>query len=205
MNTLLVANPKGGSGKSTLATNLAGYLCNQNEQVVLWDLDRQRSALNWLELRHDKLPRISSLNAKEDRPRLSDEGWLVLDSPAALHGKTLNRLVKLSQKVLVPVQPSLFDLHATRDFLEKLLEAKAVKKQQAFVGMIGMRVDPRTRAARELEAFLREFDLPVLTYLRDTQLYVNTAFSGQSIFDLPSYQSMRDLKEWQPIVEWLAA
>jgi chromosome partitioning protein len=48
MRTILIANPKGGSGKTTLATNLAGYLAKQNQRVVLWDLDQQKSSLNWL-------------------------------------------------------------------------------------------------------------------------------------------------------------
>ena len=51
MRTILIANPKGGSGKTTLATNLAGYLAKQNQRVVMWDLDQQKSSLNWLALR----------------------------------------------------------------------------------------------------------------------------------------------------------
>ncbi len=66
-----------------------------------------------------------------------------------------------------------------------------------------MRVDPRTKAAATLEAFLAQFKLPVLSYLRDTQVYVNAAFNGLSLFDLPEYLSGRDLEQWQPILEWI--
>jgi chromosome partitioning protein len=51
--------------------------------------------------------------------------------------------------------------------------------------VIGMRVDARTRAAGELERFFATFELPVLTYLRDTQVYVQAAAAGMTIFDLP--------------------
>ena len=201
MRTLLVANPKGGSGKTTLATNIAGFLANRNERVTLWDLDRQRSALKWLELRHEELPKISPFNAKTD---LDTADWLVLDSPAGLHGKSLTRLLKLAEKVVVPVQPSLFDLDATRDFLQVLSEAKAVRKQDTFVSLVGMRVDPRTKASNYLESFLAEFDLPVLTHLRNTQIYVNAAFEGNSLFDLPENTVKRDLEQWEPLLEWIA-
>ncbi len=67
-----------------------------------------------------------------------------------------------------------------------------------------MRVDARTKAAATLEAFLAQFKLPVLTYLRDTQVYVNAAFNGLSIFDLPEYLSGRDTEQWQTLLEWMA-
>ncbi len=202
ISTLLVANPKGGSGKTTLATNIASHLANRNERVVLWDLDRQRSALRWLDLRPEELPRIIPFGSREEE-KLAGVNWLILDSPAGLHGKSLTRLLKLANKVLVPVQPSLFDLDATRDFMRTLSEAKAVRKQNTFVGMVGMRVDPRTRASSHLEAFLGEFDLPVLTCLRNTQVYVNAAFEGSSIFDLPANLVRRDLEQWEPLLEWI--
>ncbi len=200
IRTLLVANPKGGSGKTTIATNIAGYLAGRNERVVLWDLDRQRSALKWLELRPEELPRITPFSAEES---LAGANWLVLDSPAGLHGKSLTRLLKLAHKVIVPVQPSLFDLDATRDFMLTLSEAKAVKKQNTLVAMVGMRVDARTRAASQLDSFLEEFDLPVLTCLRNTQIYVNASFEGSSLFDLPGNQARRDMEQWAPLLEWI--
>jgi len=208
MRAILVANPKGGSGKSTLATNLAGYLAGQNQRVVMWDLDRQKSSLDWLGLRSAELPFIERLDAERDEtnPKVPDDkAWLVLDTPAGMHGKNLAHALKLADKVIVPVQPSVFDMAATRDFLDRLMEEKTVRKHKAFIGIIGMRVDPRTRAAATLEQFLSQYDLPVLTYLRDTVVYVNAAFNGKSIFDLPHYQAERDLAQWQPVIEWLKA
>ena len=206
MRAILVANPKGGSGKTTLATNLAGALALRSERVVLWDLDRQRSSLDWLSIRPGDRPMIDRLDTTdgEELPRRGAD-WLVLDSPAGLHGKNLGHAVKLAHKIVVPVQPSVFDMAATSLFLQALLEEKAVRKHRTFVGIVGMRVDPRTRAASTLEAFLGQFDLPVLTYLRDTQVYVNAAFNGLSIFDLPEYVSGRDLEQWQALLDWVDA
>ncbi|MEP7072627.1 MAG: ParA family protein [Nitrosospira sp.] len=208
MRTILVANPKGGCGKTTLATNLAAYLAGQNLRVAMWDLDRQKSSLDWLALRPAELPSIASLDAERDEihPDIPENNdWLVLDSPAGMHGKNLAHALKLAHKIIVPVQPSVFDMSATRDFLDQLMEERTVRKHKTFIGIIGMRVDPRTRAAATLEQFLQQYDLPVLTYLRDTMVYVNAAFNGKGIFDLPHYQAERDLAQWQPLIEWVKA
>lgn len=208
MRTILVANPKGGCGKTTLATNLAAYLAGRNLRVAMWDLDRQKSSLDWLALRPAELPSIASLDAERDEihPNIPENNdWLVLDSPAGMHGKNLAHALKLAHKIIVPVQPSVFDMSATRDFLDQLMEERTVRKHKTFIGIIGMRVDPRTRAAATLEQFLQQYDLPVLTYLRDTMVYVNAAFNGKGIFDLPHYQAERDLAQWQPLIEWVKA
>lgn len=205
MRAVLVANPKGGAGKTTLATNLAGALAARGEKVFLWDLDRQQSSMNWLSMRPADRPAILRLDGREgDDPKMPrGSNWLVLDSAAGLHGKNLSHALKLAHKVIVPVQPSLFDMAATSAFLQLLIEEKSVRKQKTFIGIVGMRVDPRTRAAATLEAFLAQFKLPVLTYLRDTQTYVNAAFNGLSIFDLPQYLGGRDAEQWQPLLDWV--
>lgn len=205
MRTILIANPKGGSGKTTLATNLAGYLAKQNQRVVLWDLDQQKSSLNWLALRDPELPSISRLDLEQKASQgdMEKNDWLVLDSPAGIQGKNLSHALKLAHKIIVPVQPSVFDMVATRDFINRLAEEKNVQRKKYFIGIVGMRVDPRTRAASTLEQFLMQYDLPILTYLRDTMVYVNAAFNGKSIFDLPFYQAEQELVQWQPLTKWV--
>jgi chromosome partitioning protein len=205
MKSFLIANPKGGSGKSTLATNLAGYFAHSGCQVMLGDIDRQQSAREWLRLRPSTLPPILPWEIERDKPARPPRGTshVVLDTPAGLHGKQLDRVLKQVNRVIVPVQPSLFDIPATRHFLEALLEEKAVRKAQAFVAVIGMRVDARTRAAGELERFLSSYELPVLAYLRDTQLYVQAAANGLTLFDLSRARVGKDLEQWQPIIDWV--
>ncbi|MHB1083906.1 MAG: nucleotide-binding protein [Thiobacillus sp.] len=199
MRVILVANPKGGSGKTTLSTNLAGYLASQGQSVAMLDLDRQKSASQWLAIRDATLPNIDLL--REGQKGSSD--WLVIDSPAGLHGKNLERALKLAHKVVVPIAPSLFDIRASQEFLTALHAEKAVRKGHSFVGVVGMRVDVRTRAGVTLEQFMAQQELPVLAHLRNTQHYVNAAFEGKSLFDLPHHVAERDIEQWTDLIDWL--
>ena len=206
MKSFLIANPKGGSGKSTLATNLAGALARQGHQVMLGDIDRQQSARAWLGLRPPSLPQIRSWEFAPGQPARPprETTHVVLDTPAGLHGKKLAQVLKLVQRVIVPLQPSLFDILATRDFLDELMTEKAVRKHEAFIAVVAMRVDPRTRAALQLERFLDSLGLQVLTHLRDTQVYVQAAAHGLSIFDLAASRAEQDWAQWQPLLAWTA-
>jgi chromosome partitioning protein len=204
VKTILIANPKGGSGKTTLSTNIAGYLGSRGHHVALLDLDRQKSATLWLAQRSGDLPVIWPLDG-EGKKRDKEADWLVIDSPAALHGKNLAHALKLVHRVVVPIAPSLYDIQASYDFLRRLSEEKAARKGQIQIGVVGMRMAPRTRAAATLEQFLQQLDLPVLAYLRETQIYVNAAFEGKSLFDLPPSQAEQDMAQWAPLLSWLEA
>ena len=114
-------------------------------------------------------------------------------------------MLKAVSHVIVPVQPSFFDITATRQFLELLLSEKAIRKERIQVAIVGMRVDARTRSAAELERFLSAYDLPVLSYLRDTQLYVQVAANGMTLFDLPGSRVEKDMEQWRPIIDWACA
>jgi chromosome partitioning protein len=201
MKTILIANPKGGSGKSTLSVNIAGYLANHGQRVAMLDLDRQQSSALWLATRPADLPLIRALDSPKNHDRPND--WLVIDSPAGLHGKNLDHAVKLASKIIVPIAPSLFDLHASRDFLQALADEKAVRKNKCQVGIVGMRMEMRTKAAWALEHFLSTLDLPILACLRETQVYVNAAFEGKSLFDLPLHLAERDIEQWAFLQDWL--
>jgi chromosome partitioning protein len=207
MQSFLIANPKGGCGKTTLATNLAGYFARQGHRVMLGDIDRQQSAREWLKLRPQGLPPIRSWDIAPGEPARPprDTSHVVLDTPAGLHGKKLDAVVKSIHRVIVPLQPSIFDILATRDFLDVLLEEKAVRNQKTFIAVVGMRVDARTRAAHELERFLEGLDVPVLGFLRDTQVYVQAAAHGLTLFDLSPARAAQDLPQWQGIIDWVDA
>lgn len=201
MQAILIANPKGGSGKTTLAVNVASYLASTGGQVALLDMDRQQSARLWLERRPPELPVIWPLETRRDeRP---DADWLVIDSAAGLHGKNLERAIKLASKVIVPVGTSLFDMQASQDFMHLLREEKAVRKGRLAVGVVGMRMSARTRAAATLEEFLANLELPVLACLREAQVYVNTVMDGKSIFDLPLHLTVREREQWASLQRWL--
>lgn len=204
MRAVMVANPKGGAGKTTLATNLAGYFANQGQKVTLCDLDRQQSALRWMAFRAPELPPVTGYFAGNQMlfnlPKEPD--WVVVDAPAGLQGYKLSDYLRVVDKVVVPVVPSVFDMAATEDFLNSI--RNEMRGRRGVVGIVAMRVDPRTRAAQMLEEFLRHFDIPILSYLRNTQNYVNAAAGGLTVFDPPRSKHRRDEEQWQPLLQWLS-
>lgn len=203
MPVIVVVNPKGGVGKSTLSTQIAGYFAANRQRVMLGDVDRQQSCKLWLSLREATQNPIASWEVDRDEIAKPPKGvsHVVLDTPAGLHGKRLKDILKLAHKVVVPLQPSVFDIFATKDFLDELSQSSQAAKTQ--IGIVGMRVDERTRAAEQLRTFVESTGLPVLSYLRSTQNYVQLAARGLTLFDLPAQRVARDLAQWQPICTWL--
>jgi chromosome partitioning protein len=203
MAVVVVANPKGGVGKSTLSTNVAGYFASQGHSVMLGDADRQQSSALWLKLRPEAARPITTWNISHDliaRPP-RDTSHVVLDTPAGLHGWRFKDVLKLADKVLVPLQPSIFDIYATRAFLDELAETRHADKLD--IGIVGMRVDARTIAADKLHEFVDSLGLPVLGYLRDTQNYIHLAARGLTVFDVAPSRVEKDLQQWQGICGWL--
>lgn len=206
MHTIIIANPKGGSGKTTLATNIAGWLAAKRQRVVLADFDAQRSSTQWLLRRSEHLPKIVGWTPDQDKRVMLDAEpqWMVIDLPAGIHGETLRDAVRRAEIILVPLSPSAFDMDATRVFLAKMAEYKAVKQGAIHIGLVGMRVDSRTRSAIELEAFLKQHDFPFVTNLRDTQVYVHAARDGLSVFDMPRSRVEQDWEQWRTLTRWIA-
>lgn len=202
MPVVVVANPKGGVGKSTLSTNVAGFFAARGHAVMLGDADKQQSARLWLGLRPEQARPISTWDLSDEiaRPPRGTT-HVVLDTPAGLHGRRFKDIVKLADKILVPLQPSVFDIFATRAFLDELAENQHASRAQ--IGIVGMRVDPRTIAADKLRVFVDSIGLPMLGYLRDTQNYIHLAAQGLTVFDVARSRVERDLELWQPICEWL--
>ena len=205
MPVVVVANPKGGVGKSTLATNIAGYFASQGHAVMLGDADRQQSSRLWLGLRPPAARPISTWEMSADLIVKPPRGTshVVIDTPGGLHGWRFNDVMKLADKLIVPLQPSVFDIFATRDFLDQLAESRHAQKLQ--IGLVGMRVDARTLAADKLREYVDSLGLPVLGYVRDTQNYIHLAARGLTLFDVAPSRVERDLAQWQPICEWLDA
>ena len=100
MPVIVIANPKGGVGKSTLSSNIAGFFARQGHTVMLGDVDRQQSSRLWLQWRAATLPTILSWDISEDHIARPPKGTthIVLDTPAGLHGKGLDAVMKLADK-----------------------------------------------------------------------------------------------------------
>jgi chromosome partitioning protein len=205
MPVIVVANPKGGVGKSTLSSNIAGYFARQGHAVMLGDVDRQQSSRLWLRLRAPELPCVVTWDISADHIARPPKGTthVVLDTPAGLHGKGLDAVMKLADKVIVPLQASLFDIYATQDFLAALARKGRAEGKQ--IGVVGNRIKDHTKATEHLCAFLDTLDIPLITLLRDTQNYAHLAAHGLSLWDVPAAKVEKDLAQWAPLIDWLGA
>jgi chromosome partitioning protein len=205
MPVVVVANPKGGVGKTTIATQIAGYFASRGRQVMLGDADRQQSSRLWLRLRPPGARPIGGWEVDKEQIAKPPKGTthVVLDTPAGLHGKWMKDLLRAADKVVVPLSPSIFDIYATRAFLDELAQQRKAERMQ--VGIVGTRVDARTIAADKLQEFVDGLGLPVLGLLRPTQNYVHLAARGLTLSDVAPAKVERDLAQWQPIWRWLDA
>lgn len=208
MPVILVANPKGGVGKSTLASNIAGYLARSGHAVMLGDIDRQQSARRWLAQRPAQLPLIQGwdYDAKQVVKPPKGVSHVVIDTPAGLHGRKLETLYALADRILIPLQPSLFDIQATYDFVQTLQDLRSQSgpgHKSPKLAVVGMRAKEGTLSVEQLQQFLAELGVPVLGLLRDTQNYVQLAARGLTLWDVAPSRVERDLAQWQPLTAWI--
>ena len=208
MPVIVVANPKGGAGKSTLATNLAGCLAAAGHHVMLGDIDRQQSSRQWLEARARSAPkaaRILGWDVTADDIVRPPKGvsHVVLDTPAGLHGKRLDAVMRIADRMVIPLQASLFDIQATHAFVQAVRQHR--RSDSVQLGLVGMRVREHTKAVEQLHHYLATLPVPVVAWLRDTQNYVQLAAHGLTLWDVAPSRVERDLAQWQPLQQWLAA
>jgi chromosome partitioning protein len=203
MSVIVVANPKGGVGKSTLATNVAGLLAREGHAVMLGDVDRQQSSRQWLAMRPAHLPTIQGWEVSHNEIVRPPKGTthVVLDTPAGLHGKRLDAVLRIARKVLIPLQPSLFDIQATHAFLVALRAHP--RAQELQLALVGMRVREHTISNDQLHQYLSTLNVPVVAWLRDTQNYVQLAARGLTLWDAAPSRVERDLEQWQPLRDWI--
>ncbi len=205
MPVIAVINRKGGSGKSTMATHLAAWLARQGAAVMLGDVDRQQSTRTWLKRRSPTLPAIAPWTIDQKNVLKVPVGvtHVVLDTPGGIHGFELAKVVMAAHAILVPVCHSVFDRESAAACIAELMALPRLASGRCKLGVVGMRIDARTRAAQNLQEWAQELNLPFLGVLRETQTYVRSLDSGQTIFDQRSTAVQADLAQWEPILQWL--
>lgn len=204
MTVIAVLNRKGGSGKSTLATNLAAWFARQGEQIMLGDTDRQQSTKAWLCRRSRQLPPIATLDRDASKVFRAPRGTMhvVLDTPSALYDHELAKILVWIDSIIVPVGPSMFDLEASRRFMDDLRCIPRVSSQRCAVVAVGMRWQPEQRELWRDNPTSRPF--PMLTVLDEHLSYPGASAGGMGVFDLPhGVVPSRYLEQWQPIFAWL--
>ena len=209
-NTMLVINSKGGSGKTTLTTNLASYFAVHRVPTAVMDYDPQGSSLNWLKLRSERAPRIHGANAAPQKTGLRSIGMhvpegtrqLVIDGPAGATGLLLQEMISRTHAILVPVQPSSIDIHATANFVRDLLVMGRLRARNVRLAVVANRVRRSTPVYQPLERFLSALGLPFLTRLSDSEVFVEAAETGLGIFEMDPAITAAEREQFMPIIEW---
>ena len=187
MPIIAILNPKGGSGKTTLATNLARACHDRGLRTLLVDSDPQGSASDWHAAREDNpLPFLAYGRPENFKalPGIAAPYDLVLiDGAAKLEGMIAAAL-NVVDGVLIPVQPSPYDIWATADLVELIKARREVTEGRPRAAFLVSRAIRRTVLSREIHAALAKYGLPVFTAgTTQRQSYARTAAGGLSVFD----------------------
>ncbi|WP_425916309.1 ParA family partition ATPase [Pseudomonas sp. GWSMS-1] len=183
---IALLNQKGGVGKTTLATHIAGELAMRGQHVVLLDADPQGSAQDWTQRRAQQgLPRLfgtvglarETLHLEApDLARRADH--MVIDGPPRIAALARSALLA-TDCVLIPVQPSPYDLWASAEMIALIREAQVFRPQLAAAFVINRRVST-TIIGREARLALADQPLPALrTEVRQRIVFADSAASGR--------------------------
>jgi len=190
-----------------MATHLAAWLANQGAAVMLGDVDRQQSTRAWLKRRPPQLAPIAGWTLDQKNTLKTPPGTthVVLDTPGGMHGLELAKVIMSTDTVLVPMCNSLFDRESASACLQELRTLPRVASGKCRIGVVGMRLDARTKAADTLREWAAGHAVDFIGLLRETQMYVRSLDSGFTIFDPHKPLHSADLAQWEPIVRWVVA
>jgi chromosome partitioning protein len=128
---------------------------------------------------------------------------VVLDTPGGMHGFELARVIMSADAVVVPVCNSLFDRESAAACLAELSAMPRVASGRCQLGVVGMRLDARTKGAETLRQWAEDLKVNFLSVLRETQGYVRGLETGVTLFDAAATAQQSDLAQWEPILHWL--
>lgn len=186
MIVIAVLNQKGGSGKTTIATHLARALQLDGSDVVLIDSDPQGSARDWAAVRDDQpLPviGIDRPTIERDLKALGHKDFVVIDGAPQAADLAVSA-IKAANFVLIPVQPSPYDIWATADLVDLVKSRIELTDGKLKAAFVVSRAIKGTKIGAEIVDALNGYDLPVLD-ARITQRvsYPSTAASGTTVLD----------------------
>jgi chromosome partitioning protein len=182
------SNQKGGSGKSTLSANIAVLWSNSGYKVAVIDADPQKSLTYWLSERkryygEDDMG-IDSFNfeirnlSEEVKKIKKRYDFIIIDSPPAITFETI-QIIKVSNGVFVPVQPSPLDLMATLPFLQIAREER--KKPLIILN----RVMPRAKLTDAMILRLRYSGAKIArSRISSKVIFAETFTVGRGVVDI---------------------
>ena len=204
MRSILIVNPKGGCGKTTIATNLATYYAVWDTSIALVDLDPQQSAMDWVRVRPESENKIQGFNGLIGKIYPEEETQRVIyDCPARTDSKKVAKLIELMDVVIIPVMPSAIDMRVAAQFVANILGEIRKTNSKAILGVVANRTQKNYASYKALARFLKALDVPFVGALRNSQNYIKAADSGVGIFEMPISDVKSDMKEWEPIINWI--
>lgn len=197
-----ILNQKGGAGKTTAATNIARALQLEGRSVLLVDTDPQGSVRDWAAAADDQPVPVVAL----DRPKLlqRDIGtlsapydWVVIDGAPQLQEMAASAIAA-SDIVVIPVQPSPYDIWAAADLVETIRARQALANGSPSTCFLVSRAIKGTRLGEEVTEALEEYGFPVLNHgTTQRQIYARSAVDGLTVIDIepdgPAAQEVRGI------------
>lgn len=166
----------------------------------------------WLERRDAELPPIHGIAAYKKSMQAtrswqlrvpSETRTLLIDSPASVDHEDLRELTRDSTSILVPVLPSLMDIHAASRLIADLLLVAKVDRRDRKLAVIANRTRKNTKSFAKLMRFLDSLGIPIIAVLRDTQNFVRSAELGKGVCEMPPSRVKPDVEQIEKIVDWL--
>jgi len=203
MPVIALLNQKGGVGKTTLAVHLATALA-KSAKVLLVDADPQGSALDWSAQRDlagaaARFPVVGLPKEtlhRELAPISLDYDWVVIDGPPRVN-KIARSAVVASDLVIVPVQPSPFDIWAAEDVEQIIDECVGIKPDLVTRFVVNRLVLNTTLAAEVLEELGKRRFACFRTVIRNRQEYAKAARNGLTALETEAQgPAAEEIRAW---------
>ena len=198
MQVIAVLNQKGGSGKTTIATHLARALQLDGADVLLVDSDPQGSARDWAAVREDQPLTVVGIDRPtidRDLKNVARKDFVVIDGAPQAADLAVSA-IKAAHFVLIPVQPSPYDIWATADLVELVKQRIEVTDGKLKAAFVVSRAIKGTKIGAEVTEALSGYGLPVLeSRITQRVSYPSTAAGGTTVIDAePESEASREVQ-----------